>query len=81
LAKHKKGGTNVVADGLSRRRSLLVVMEARVLGFQFIRELYQDDEEFKHYLHDQDDYKHIPYTLQEGFLLKGNNLCIPKGPI
>jgi len=56
-------------------------MEARVLGFQFIRELYQDDEEFKHYLHDQDDYKHIPYTLQEGFLLKGNNLCIPKGPI
>jgi len=53
-------------------------METRVLGFQFIRELDQDDEDFRNYLHDADDRKHIPYTLQEGFLFKGNKLCIPK---
>ena len=52
VAKHKKGSTNVIADTLSRRHSILAVMEARVLGFQFIRELYQDDEDFKHHLHD-----------------------------
>jgi len=63
VAKHKKGSTNVVADALSRRHSLLAVMKATVLGFQLIRELYQDDEDFKHYLHDQDDRKHNPYTL------------------
>jgi len=36
VAKHKKGSTNVAVDALSRRRSLLAIMEARVLGFQFI---------------------------------------------
>jgi len=81
VAKHQKGSTNVVVDALSRRHSLLAVMEARVLGFQFIRELYQHDEDFKHYLYDQDGRRHSPYTLQEGFLFKGNKLCIPKGPI
>jgi len=70
-----------VADALSRQYSLLTMMEARVLGFQFIRELYQEDEDFKHYLLEQKDHKHSPYTLQEGFLLKGNKLCIPKGLI
>jgi len=76
-----KGSTNVLADALSRRHSLLAVMEARVLGLQLIRELYQDDEDFKHYLYDQDDRKHNPYTLQEDFLFKDNKLSIPKGPI
>jgi len=46
--KHKKGSTNAVADALSRRHSLLAVIEARVLGFKFIRDLYHEDEDFKH---------------------------------
>ena len=37
---------------LSRRRSLLAVLEARVLGVQFIHELDQEDEDFKHHLHE-----------------------------
>ena len=73
VAKHKKGSTNVVTDALPRQHSLLVVMEAR--------ELYNDDEDFKPYLNDQDNHKHSPYTLEEGFLFKGNKLCIPKAPI
>jgi len=81
VAKHKKGSTNVVADALSRRHSLLAMMEARVLGFKFIQEPYHDDKDFKPYLNDQDNHKHRPYTLQEGFLFKGNKLCNPKGPI
>jgi len=52
VAKHKKGSTNVVVDTISRRRSILAVMEARVIIFQFICELYQEDEDFKHYLHE-----------------------------
>ena len=81
VAKHKKGSTNVVADALSRRHSLLAVMEARVLGFQFIHDHYKEDEDFKPYLNDQEGNKQGPYILQEGFLFKGNKLCIPKGPI
>jgi len=41
-----KGSTNVVADALSRRHFLLAMMEARALGFQFIKELYHKDEDF-----------------------------------
>jgi len=81
VAKHKKGSTNVVADTLSRQHSLLDVMEVRVLGFKFIQDLYHDDEDFKPCLSDQDNHKNSHYTLQEGSLFKGNNLCIPKGPI
>jgi len=68
-------------DALSRRHSLLAMMEARVLGFQFIHGLYQEDEDFKPYLHEQEGHEHSPYTLQESFLFKGNKLYIPKGPI
>ena len=56
-------------------------MEASVLGFQFIRDLYQEDEDFKPYLNGQEGSKHSLYTYQEGFSFKGNKLCIPKGPI
>jgi len=52
VAKHKKGSTNAVVVALSRQHSLLAVMEARVLGFKFIQELYHDDEDFKPYLND-----------------------------
>ena len=63
VVKHKKGSTNVVAEALLGRRSLLAMMEARVLGFKFIQDLYQDDEDFKSYLNYQDNHKHTPYAL------------------
>jgi len=47
VAEYKKGSTSVVEDALLRWHSLLAMMEARVLGFQLIRHLYQEDEDFK----------------------------------
>nr|XP_043639209.1 uncharacterized protein LOC122610276 [Erigeron canadensis] len=44
--KHKAGVANVVADALSRRCSLLSILEARVLRFSFIKELYAADPDF-----------------------------------
>lgn len=43
LLKHKSGATNRVADALSRRRSLLVMMKGEVIGFEVLREQYADD--------------------------------------
>ncbi|XP_074304844.1 uncharacterized protein LOC141639673 [Silene latifolia] len=45
-SKYKEGKQNIVADALSRRYSLLSVMEQKVLGFQFMKELYKDDPDF-----------------------------------
>jgi len=62
-----------MADALSRWHSLLVVMEARVLGFQLIRELYQEDEDFKHYLHEQEGHKQSPYLSKRASYSKATS--------
>ncbi|XP_074278633.1 uncharacterized protein LOC141602227 [Silene latifolia] len=45
-AIYKTGSSNVVADALSRRHSLLIELDARILGFEHIKELYKSDPEF-----------------------------------
>ena len=42
----QKGKTNVVANALSRRHTLLSSLGAQILGFDNIRELYVSDEYF-----------------------------------
>jgi hypothetical protein len=36
----------VIADALSRRHGLLAILEARVLGFELIKEQYATDPDF-----------------------------------
>ncbi|XP_074314259.1 uncharacterized protein LOC141649467 [Silene latifolia] len=45
-SKYKEGKLNVVAYALSRRHSLLTVIEQRVSGFEFMKELYREDPDF-----------------------------------
>ncbi|XP_074278627.1 uncharacterized protein LOC141602223 [Silene latifolia] len=45
-SKYKTGVSNVVADALSRRHTLLIELDARMLGFEHIKELYKSDPEF-----------------------------------
>jgi len=68
----------VVADALSRRYTLLSVLEAKMLGSQTIQVSYKEDPDFKEFL--QGELKGGPYSIQGGYLFKGNKLCIPRGP-
>ena len=65
VIKYKHGKENVVADALSLRYVLLSTLDAKLLGFEYIKELYAMDSDFgdlfknctkgacgKFYLHD-----------------------------
>nr|GEY36726.1 hypothetical protein [Tanacetum cinerariifolium] len=81
VSKHKAGSSNVVADALSRRHSMLSIFEARVLGFSFIKELYESDRDFGPLLYSSPNMSKGPYVVQDGFIFKNGRLCIPKGSI
>jgi len=44
VIKYKQGKENIVVDALSRRYVLLSTLNARLLGFEHIKELYMDDD-------------------------------------
>ena len=66
-----------MADALSRRYTLFSTLDAKLLGFEQIKELYDSDSDF------QDIYKACAkfasglYYKQDGFLFYGNCLCVP----
>ncbi|XP_021737357.1 uncharacterized protein LOC110703884 [Chenopodium quinoa] len=44
--KHKSGTQNKVVDALSRRHALLSTLQVKVIGFEVLKDLYEDDEDF-----------------------------------
>lgn len=77
-SKYKEGKSNVVADALSRRYALLGVLNFRLLGFELIKEHYKGDVDFATLIEDCSKGAVGSYILQDGFLFKGNKLCLPK---
>ena len=43
--KHKAGVQNVVADALSRKYTLLSSMQVKVVGFEILKDLYENDDD------------------------------------
>ncbi|KAL5550235.1 hypothetical protein UlMin_000411 [Ulmus minor] len=76
--KHKPGSNNQVADALSRRPSLLSVMHSEVVGFDNLQEEYVSDHDFG-LIWEKCSHKEnaSPFHIQQGFLFKGAQLCIP----
>jgi len=69
---------NKGAYALSRRYLLLSVLETKVLGFEIIKGMYSNDEDFKDIFFKSSSHPHGSFHVQEGFLFKGTRLCIPK---
>lgn len=65
-----------ITDALRKRQALLSTMQSRVLGFDSFKQHYENDAFFG------DIWKRCmiapfkEYVMQEGFLFRGNKLCI-----
>lgn len=70
---------NVVADILCRNAILLTKLRGMITAFDCLRDLYESDEDFGEVWLRCTDGKGVDdYYLHEGFLMNGNELCIPK---
>ncbi|MFJ1244957.1 hypothetical protein, partial [Bacillus amyloliquefaciens] len=68
--------TNRVADTLSRRENLLTTMRVEVIGFDLLLDLLTSDSYFSGILDKVKQGSMDGYMLVDGFLFKGNQLCI-----
>jgi len=77
VIKHKQGKSNVVAYALSRRHTLLNVLDTQYLGFDHIKEIYKDDLDFSLIFQECSKGAHIDIFIHDDFLFKGKRLCVP----
>ena len=81
VLKHRSGVENKAADALSRRAFLLSLLDAKVVGFERLKEDYESCPDFRDpYLALSSDpsISLDDYTIREGFLFRATKLCIPR---
>ena len=76
--KHKSGKLDQGVDALSRRHLLLFQLDAYILGFEHLKSLYENDEDFRELYKDCKRNPKGYFLTQDGFLFKAHRLCIPK---
>lgn len=81
VLNHKSGSSNKVVDALSRKFSLLTTLSFEILGFDLLPEYYAMNPFFSKVLQNFDDGKSLDFLKINGYLFKGNQLCIPEGSL
>ena len=77
MIKYQTGKTNIVANALSRRYTLITSFDAKLLGFDLIKELYAIDPNFGEIFTVLPWQNHEHYYDSHGFLFFRDKLCIP----
>jgi hypothetical protein len=77
LIKYKQGQENMVADALSQMYVLLNNLNTKLLGFEYIKELYLDGNDFGSIYDECKVLANGRFFRHDGFLFKKNKLCVP----
>lgn len=81
VIKHTAGSSNRVADALSRRQLLVTMLHTAVPGFSSLADQYETDPYFGRMFHEASTGFSTEYTIHEGFLFRGDRLCILEGSL
>lgn len=77
VLQDKSGTQNQVDDALSQKLSLLTTMCTTVLGFDTFQALYSTYDYFAGIMDDVRSNRRHDFSVTDGFLFKGNQLCVP----
>jgi hypothetical protein len=75
VIRYKQGKENVVADALSRRYALLSILDTKLLGFEYIKDLYAQDSNFGDVFNACEKVEFGKFYKHDGFLFWENKLC------
>jgi hypothetical protein len=77
VIKYKQGKENIVADALSRRYALISTLNAKLLGFEYVKELYVNDDDFASVFAACEKAAFGKSYRIDGYLFRENRLCVP----
>jgi hypothetical protein len=77
VIKYKQGKENIVADALSRRYALISTLNAKLLGFEYVEELYVNDDDFASVFVACEKAAFGKFYRIDGYLFRENRLCVP----
>jgi hypothetical protein len=66
-----------VADALSRRYALVSTLNAKLLGFEYVKELYANDDDFASVYGACEKAAFGKFYRLDGYLFRRNQLCVP----
>ncbi|XP_027184032.1 uncharacterized protein LOC113782339 [Coffea eugenioides] len=73
--------SSILTDALSRRYSLLTSLDAKLLGFELIKELYTQDSDFGELYTSCKHTGQGKFFISDGYLFCANRLCVPHGSL
>ena len=74
---YKQGKENVVADALSRRYTLISTLDTKLLGLEYIKDLYVNDSDFSSIYEACEKTTFGKFYRHNGYLFCENRLCVP----
>ena len=77
VIKYKQCKENIVADALSQRYALVSTLNAKLLGFEYVKELYVNDDDFASVFGACEKVAFGKFYRLDGYLFRENRLCVP----
>ena len=71
-----QGKENIVADALSRRYAFVSTLNTKLLGFEYVKELYANYDDFASVYRACEKAVFGKFYRLDGYLFKGNKLCV-----